>query len=1450
MRGAALTLLAALACLLTVFVAGVLAKPGYTEIHAPGYCAFYDECGQSVDPLNPGPFVCPDNRQAVPLDSNRAEFVAELEEFCGPDFSRDRIDSVCCSPAQLVTMKKSLSAAQTFVYNCPACWTNLKSFWCHQTCNPNQSLFWNVTDIQTDPSGSGLDVVMSGAYFVSADFGQKLYDSCAETKFGMSNSLAMDFIGGGADNYLDFLRYMGDPKAMGSPFKIFFPDTTEPYDPVMQPLDVSLYRCDDENPDFRCACMDCAKSCPIPVPLEETGVMCMVGSISCLSLSLIIIYGLFATAMVAYALLRKDSFGGRDDTVSEALYHQVESEVLESEKNRDTRAADWVLYDYMQRFFFKLGFRVARHPALTLLFGLLAIEVCLLGLIWFRIEVDPIELWVAPNAVSRTQKDYFDQNFGPFYRTQQFIVSMNQPEQHELITESTMRFLFEVEAGINNLHATVGDSFSARNVTLSDLCFKPLGEDCVVQSVTQYWQGDEAVFDKYLSNWEDHFKLCVTNPSFPGDAQHPPCLPSFQDPLKTQIVLGGYEDTDYMTAQAFVITYANLNSLDEHFLDMAYAWEKEFVRYMADVVAKPEYAHMRITYFTESGVEVELARGSTSDITTIAVSYLVMFLYVSLSLGSFSTMRRFVVDTKFTLGVAGVVICLSSFLAAVGIFSAIGYKTSLIIAEVIPFLVLAVGVDNVFILVNAFNRLDRSRPVSLRVAATLASVGPSITLSALSESVAFLLGVIVTMPAVNSFALYSAVSVFIGYLLQITVFMALLSADARRREARRVDCLPCIQLSPETLAGPEGLVDNKSLTAGTAGGGPDYLGHEEEQEGATNGMTSAEEAGMSIAHDGGPIGASSSASSPDQYERLAAPVVDPPGMLQRFVEQRVSPLLAIRWLRISIVLAFGALLVAGVSLIPHVELGLDQTIALPDDSYLIPYFHDQANLLMVGAPVYFVVQGGNATTTEGKAQLCGGFHGCDVYSVANILVEETTRSEESFITLNPASWIDDYLSWLNPINKRCCRVQRSDPSIFCQADEDPLSVRCRTCYNMEQFNNLDLGPEGKDFLHYLDLYMQAIPGVDCPRAGAAAYGDAIVPLPEVTSVEASHFRTYHTVLVTQADYIHAYRQALRVADRVAEEYPGQLTAYPYSIWHIYFEQYLTIVPVAFVVLGAASAAVFLVSWLILGQFLAAVFVLLPVLMIVANLAGVMAIWGITLNAVSLVNLVMALGIAVEFTAHTVRAYTTTPASIAHCRVSRAQYALNEVGASVFSGITVTKLLGVAILGFAQSQIFVVYYFRMYVAIVALGFLHGQIFLPALFCLVGPAPVAGGMTAATIVASGVGPGGARIDPTGSSMTDAAAGGAGGGYRWSSDGGPGHADYDDEDAHLWKPAKHHQHSGGSATAATVDGFMAAPVINDVDAGSSSAGGSVQQMSGTADDHQSDLHAHRLRMYGATE
>lgn len=56
-------------------------------------------------------------------------------------------------------------------------------------------------------------------------------------------------------------------------------------------------------------------------------------------------------------------------------------------------------------------------------------------------------------------------------------------------------------------------------------------------------------------------------------------------------------------------------------------------------------------------------------------------------------------DSKVTLGLGGVIVVLSAVMASMGFFSYLGIPSSLIILQVVPFLVLAVGADNIFIFV-------------------------------------------------------------------------------------------------------------------------------------------------------------------------------------------------------------------------------------------------------------------------------------------------------------------------------------------------------------------------------------------------------------------------------------------------------------------------------------------------------------------------------------------------------------------------------------------------------------------------------------------------------------------------------------------------------------------------------------------------------------------------------
>lgn len=61
------------------------------------------------------------------------------------------------------------------------------------------------------------------------------------------------------------------------------------------------------------------------------------------------------------------------------------------------------------------------------------------------------------------------------------------------------------------------------------------------------------------------------------------------------------------------------------------------------------------------------------------------------------------IDSKLTVGLCGVLIVLMSVSSSIGLFSYCRIPATLIIIEVVPFLVLAVGVDNIFILIHSYH---------------------------------------------------------------------------------------------------------------------------------------------------------------------------------------------------------------------------------------------------------------------------------------------------------------------------------------------------------------------------------------------------------------------------------------------------------------------------------------------------------------------------------------------------------------------------------------------------------------------------------------------------------------------------------------------------------------------------------------------------------------------------
>ena len=657
-----------------------------------------------------------------------------------------------------------------------------------------------------------------------------------------------------------------------------------------------------------------------------------------------------------------------------------------------------------------------------------------------------------------------------------------------------------------------------------------------------------------------------------------------------KVVFGGFDFAaqDYTNATALITTWL-LNNEDSA-LDASEAWEKVYLDTVRAI--KAEFVQkglpLDLHYSAERSVQDELARSTDRDIPTIAISYGVMFFYISLALGRLWPLdRRFLVRTKCTLAFSAILLVLFSLAIAVGLVCSMGVKMTPIISEVIPFLVLAIGIDNVFILLHTFQRQDRRRfpSVEARLKRTLREVGTSITLASMSEAVAFILGGQTKMPAVRAFAFYSCAAILADYVLQITAFTAVLVLDARRTESGRIDCCPCFTVDgadeDDEMAGRSAYswrVMDGGVVGGVGGGkaksSPESsFGGEEYKYTHAAASPSRKYAEPAVAD-----------SLVKSKSNLQSPFLDPdardspPGggdhpsggdggvsngvgdtALQSLMRRRYVPFLLHRVTKMCVLVVFVLTFLFMVAYgIHNLQLGLDHKYVVPKDSYLQDYFSDLKNVFAVGPPVYFVVQPSNLTDfqyPDDQNRVCSQA-GCSESSVQALIFNQVC-DPTAYIAQGPSSWLDDYITWLK-IRAPCCRTFKFAAygykvGDWCPVDKRFSDLLCPMCLQPEDFivaNNVTRPPPWA-FTKYLQMYLtKSACSTSCGSCGWGHNADVVWDEKQ-NRTGATRYMAYHSPLRSEEEFIGALKSGRRISKMIADT--QKLDTYVYSVVYPFFE---------------------------------------------------------------------------------------------------------------------------------------------------------------------------------------------------------------------------------------------------------------------------------------------------------
>ncbi|XP_069412429.1 protein patched homolog 2 isoform X3 [Ovis canadensis] len=690
------------------------------------------------------------------------------------------------------------------------------------------------------------------------------------------------------------------------------------------------------------------------------------------------------------------------------------------------------------------------------------------------------------------------------------------------------------------------------------------------------------------------------------------------------------------------------------------AWQRRFVQLAQE--ALPENASQQIHAFSSTTLDDILHAFSEVSAARVVGGYLLMLAYACVTM-----LRWDCAQSQGAVGLAGVLLVALAVASGLGLCALLGIAFNAATTQVLPFLALGIGVDDIFLLAHAFTEAPPGTPLQERMGECLQRTGTSVTLTSINNMVAFFMAALVPIPALRAFSLQAAIVVGCNFAAVMLVFPAVLSLDLHRRHCQRLDVLCCfsspcsarvIQILPQELGNGTVPVGIAHLTA------------------TVQAFAHCEASSQHVVT----ILPPQAHLVPPPSDPLGSELFSPGGSTRDLLGQEegtgqkaaCKSLPCARWSLAH----FARSQFAPLLLQSHTKRFSSLKAVLPPPATQAPrtWLHYYRNWLQ-GIQAAFDQDWASGRITHHSYR-----NGSEDGALAYKLLVQTGDAQEplDFSQLTTKKLVDK--EGLIP------------PELFYMGltvwvSSDPLGLAA---------SQANFYPPPPEWLH--DKYDTTGENLRIPAA---------------QPLEFAQFPFLLRGLQKTADFVEAIEGARAAC---AEAGRAGVRAYPSGSPFLFWEQYLGLRRCFLLAVCTLLLCTFLVCALLLLNPWTAALIVLVLAMMTVELFGIMGFLGIKLSAIPVVILVASVGIGVEFTVHVALGFLTAQGS----RNLRAARALERTFAPVTDG-AISTLLGLLMLAGSNFDFIVRYFFVVLTILTLLGLLHGLVLLPVLLSILGPPP---------------------------------------------------------------------------------------------------------------------------------